>query len=311
MFEELQKALGYEFRNIILLRNALDRTHRVRAGDAYTSRERILPDYEHLERLGDTALNLSIMTILSDLHPTWTPGQLNKAYVHYTRNTSDYAVHGSALYRIAKDLKLETYLTLKPGESLDEKGKRGKPEDKREGKTKEGHLSDHMEAVFGAIYTDAGYDLNVLRTVIANLYKPLGLLDPDHDSDKAFGASSPFAAAAAVAAALAAAARPVAPPPPAGGAGGGAAALFRRAAAPPLPVPPPPARPPYHRGAAAGGFPGRPYCRPVAPAAVAPPLPPAYPLYYVGAAAVAAMPPRGAPAPAEGRAAGRGTPPRR
>lgn len=225
MFEALQKKLNYYFKDIELLRSALDRSSYVgdpgagmtsRGGGAAaaaaaasstsgsvavvgevvalmtatTSGEKEwIPSHEHLEFVGDRVLNLCITTILSRLHPTWTPHQLQQIYTRYTKNTGDLASHGGPLYRIAKELDLESNLILKAGESLERAGLRGRLKNGKKTKTKEWLLSDHVEAVFGAIYRDAGDDLKVVIAIVEALFEPLGLSSLDHDSVSEFGAS--------------------------------------------------------------------------------------------------------------------------
>ncbi|HYF97832.1 MAG TPA: ribonuclease III domain-containing protein, partial [Coxiellaceae bacterium] len=167
MLEELQHKLNYYFKNAELLNRALSRNV---ITSASTDEAEVLPDYEHLEFVGDRVLNLCITTLLSKLHPSWTPHQLQSFYVHYTRNTDDAALHGGPLYRIAKDLELESHLTLKPGEKLDRKGTRGKLKAGK-GKTKEGLLADHMEALLGAVYLDSDHNLNKVISIVETLFK--------------------------------------------------------------------------------------------------------------------------------------------
>lgn len=64
---EFQEKLRYQFHDIGLLQHALD--HRV-----YRTENGVETRYfEHLEFLGDRALNLCIAEILSNLHPSWSP----------------------------------------------------------------------------------------------------------------------------------------------------------------------------------------------------------------------------------------------
>lgn len=184
MLDELQNKLGYHFKNIELLKRALDR----RAYKAKNGKK--TNHFEHLEFLGDRVLNLCIATILTQLHPEWTPSQLQGVYVHYTRNTDDSSKNGGPLYRIAKDLDIESNLRLEKGASLSATGHRGKST-KKYAKTREGALSDHMEAIISAIYTDSNYDMQILISIISQLFKPLGLLDVDHISVSNFGESLP------------------------------------------------------------------------------------------------------------------------
>lgn len=180
--DKLQAKLNYRFKNIDLLKKALDR--RVyRAANGKNTRP-----FESFEFVGDRVLNLCIATIISDIHPEWTPNQLQELYTHYTRNTNSEARHGGPLYRIAKELDIESNLTGIEDEALDKAGKRGKATKKRI-KTKEGILSDHMEALFKAIYTDSAYNLQIVIPIVENLFRPLGLLDADHISVSNFGES--------------------------------------------------------------------------------------------------------------------------
>jgi dsRNA-specific ribonuclease len=184
MFDALQERLGYRFEKVELLKSALDR--RLDSSDEYF--DKMVPNCEHLEFVGDRVLNLCITDALSRLHPEWNPGQLQAAYIHYTRNTDDSKKHGGPLYRIAKELDLEALLTLKPGEALDKFGLRGKKINNK--KTKEGLLSDHVEALLGAIFLDSGSDMHVLESIVNKLFEPLGLLREDHASVSGFGASA-------------------------------------------------------------------------------------------------------------------------
>lgn len=104
MFEKLQEKLNYRFNNITLLERALDRRVVKAANGKKTSL------FESIEFVGDRVLNLCIATLLAELHPDWTPAQLQPVYVNYTRNTHDAARNGGPLYRIAKALDLESHL---------------------------------------------------------------------------------------------------------------------------------------------------------------------------------------------------------
>lgn len=140
-----------------------------------------------MEFLGDRVLNLAITEELIRLHPDWTPGQLAEEYSRYTRNTDDAAAHGGPLYRIAKEFRLLQDLTLE--EPIDYHGARGKTRDTRK-KTKEWKLSDHFEAVVGAMYLDSGNDSKTLNPIIINWFRPLGLGDAHlHSEDPDFGRS--------------------------------------------------------------------------------------------------------------------------
>jgi dsRNA-specific ribonuclease len=169
MFSELEEKLGYKFNDSKKLKLALNRTK---------------PDYDRMEFAGDRLLNACIAICLAEMHPDWAPRQLHNRFTTYTCNTL-LTGHGGPLYRIAKELEIEKYMTLNPGEDLEENGKRGK----QEGKSKEQKLSDHMEALFYAIFLDSGRSFDALSAVIRHLYEPLGLLSEDHASETDFGAS--------------------------------------------------------------------------------------------------------------------------
>jgi dsRNA-specific ribonuclease len=188
---ELQAKLKYNFTNPALLESALNRDPKridtsKAAGGAGTSITEIIPNYEHLEFVGDRVINLYVTYRLSKLHPTWTPKELSEAYIHFTRNSDAAATHGGPFYRIAKAIDLKSHIVLKPGEALDKHGKRGKL---NKAKTEEGLLSDHMEAVVGAIFLDLEGNTLKLYPILDELFNPLGLLNDDLKSVTEFGAS--------------------------------------------------------------------------------------------------------------------------
>lgn len=182
MLDKLQQQINYTFKDVHLLEQALDRR-------AYISSigKKTYP-FERLEFVGDRVLNLTIADILFRIHPDWTPSQMNTVYVHYTRNTDGTAKHGGPLYRVAKVLQLKNYLLLDKKAVLDMGGKRGKPT-KRHVKTEEHNLSDHVEALIGAIYEDSGRQIAIVSQIIETLFTPLGLLEADHVSVSNYGES--------------------------------------------------------------------------------------------------------------------------
>jgi ribonuclease-3 len=179
----LEEIIGYKFHDKSLLAAALDRRSDMEKGLKEANPHR---DIEHLECLGDSVLNLSIKTKLSLLHPTWKPSELTRAYIRYTRNADESAVHGGPLYRIAKEINLSHYILFAIGETLDDsyagcKNKKGLP--------RENKLCDHMEAIFGALFLDCGINHSLVSEVIWRMYAPLGILKEDHESDHDFGQS--------------------------------------------------------------------------------------------------------------------------
>ena len=146
----LASALGYEFSQPELLLQAL--THR-----SYGA-----PHNERLEFLGDSVLNCIVATILYQRYNKLKEGELSRQRANLVRQES--------LAQIALDLDLGNNLRLGEGEL------------KSGGFRRPSILADALEAIFGAIYLDAGFDAT--RVVIEKLYQPmLDRLDPK-DSGK-------------------------------------------------------------------------------------------------------------------------------
>ncbi len=107
---------------------------------------------ERLEFLGDAVLGLVIAEYLHDRFPDQAEGQLSRLRASLVRKES--------LYEVAKIWQLETYLRVGEGE-----------------KTKQGGVKSHsivanaVEAVLGAVFKDAGWD--VARALILKAWKPL------------------------------------------------------------------------------------------------------------------------------------------
>jgi len=128
MITELSQKLGYDFKNIKLLEEAL--THS-------SSSENV--NYERLEFLGDSVLSLIITTLLVEKFQDETEGDLAK------RRAS--LINGKSLYKISNTIGLGSYLILSEGE--ENTGGRNNPK----------ILEDTIEAIIGAIYTDGGLDV--------------------------------------------------------------------------------------------------------------------------------------------------------
>jgi len=144
--EILEKNLKYVFANKALCSEAL--THR-----SYGS-----PNNERLEFLGDSVLNLVIARSLFVQYPNLAEGDL-------TRIRSSL-VNQEGLAAVAVDLSIGDFLKLGTGEM------------KTGGSTRPSILSDAVEAIFGAIYLDAGFD--VVERVINEAYQPyLDAVNPD------------------------------------------------------------------------------------------------------------------------------------
>lgn len=132
----LKKTLDYEFGNDDLLRQAL--THRSATG----------PNNERLEFLGDAVLDLVITELLCDETADTSEGQLSRLRATLVKDTT--------LAEIATGLGLGDYLILGSGEK------------KSGGHHRASILADALEAIFGAVYLDAG--LSGARDIIHKAY---------------------------------------------------------------------------------------------------------------------------------------------
>lgn len=133
----LCKQLIYSFKDESLLKQAL--THR---SASKTNNER-------LEFLGDSILGSTIAHALFDKFPDKTEGTLSRLRA--------YLVSGDTLADIAQELSLGDYLYLGQGEL------------RSGGHRRASILANALEAIFGAIYLDAGFE--VTRHVILHVYQ--------------------------------------------------------------------------------------------------------------------------------------------
>ncbi len=135
----LQTRLGHTFRTPALLQQAL--THR-----SHSSLHN-----ERLEFLGDSILNCVIASLLFERFDKIDEGDLSRLRANLVKQQS--------LYEIAQHLELSQCLRLGEGEL------------KSGGFRRPSILADTLEALFGAIYLDAGFD--VAYSVIKELYEPI------------------------------------------------------------------------------------------------------------------------------------------
>jgi ribonuclease-3 len=141
----LQSRLGYSFLNAELLQQAL--THRSHSG----------MHNERFEFLGDSILNCVVASLLFDRYTKIDEGDLSRLRANLVKQQS--------LYEIAQRLELSQFLRLGEGEL------------KSGGFRRPSILADTLEALFGAIFLDAGF--NAARDVIRSLYIPiLDTVDP-------------------------------------------------------------------------------------------------------------------------------------
>jgi ribonuclease-3 len=126
-----EKRIGYRFKRQDLLELAL--THR-----SYANEQGIPEHYERLEFLGDAVLGLVTAQWLYEQHPELPEGELSKLKAQL--------VSRGSLAAWAQKLGLGEELRIGIGE------------ERSGGRAKANLLADSMEAVFGAIYLDAGIE---------------------------------------------------------------------------------------------------------------------------------------------------------
>jgi len=119
--------------------------------EALTHRSRGASNYERLEFLGDSVLNLVVSSRLFELKPGASEGDLSRMRARLVR--------GESLTEIASDLALGKQLNLGEGEM------------KSGGFRRASILADAFEALLGAIFLDSDYAS--CRTVILDLFDPL------------------------------------------------------------------------------------------------------------------------------------------
>jgi ribonuclease-3 len=135
----LTKAIGYRFADEALLLNAV--THRSHSS----------PHNERLEFLGDGILNCAVAAELYRRYPLLPEGDLSRLRAHLVRQES--------LHKLALGMKLGDYLRLGEGEM------------KSGGHQRPSILADALEAIFGAIYLDGGFE--AAQQAIQRLYTGL------------------------------------------------------------------------------------------------------------------------------------------
>lgn len=136
---ELEKKLGYRFRNIGLLEHAM--TH-----SSYANEHRAegITSNERLEFLGDSVLGMVVADYLFEKHPNMPEGELTRTRAALVCETS--------LYEVARVLNLGRCLRL------------GKGEAGGGGRSRPSILADATEAMLAAVYLDGG--IEPVRTII-------------------------------------------------------------------------------------------------------------------------------------------------
>ncbi|MEO8598239.1 MAG: ribonuclease III [bacterium] len=135
----LQDRMGHTFKDIALMEQAL--THR-----SHSSLHN-----ERVEFLGDSILNCVVASLLYKRYPDINEGDLSRVRANL--------VNQQALFEISQSLGVSNFLRLGEGEL------------KSGGFRRPSILADALEALFGAIYLDAGF--NVAHDVICALYNPI------------------------------------------------------------------------------------------------------------------------------------------
>ena len=133
MIKDLETAIGYRFKNITLLQNAL--THSSYANERW--RNSLLSN-ERLEFLGDAILGMTVAKYLYQTFPDRPEGEL-------TRMRADMVCE-QTLAKVAARIDLGRHLLLGNGEELGG------------GRSRNSILADAVESVIAASYLDGGME---------------------------------------------------------------------------------------------------------------------------------------------------------
>ena len=130
---KLEKTINYSFKNKDLLREALTHRSYLNENPSWP-----LPHNERLEFLGDAVLELTTTEELFNRYPEYAEGQLTSlraALVNY-----------QMLARVGMAMGLDSFILLSKGEAKDT------------GRAREVIVANAIEALFGAVYLDGGYE---------------------------------------------------------------------------------------------------------------------------------------------------------
>jgi len=130
---EFEKILGYKFKNIAYLKNALTHTSFINEHSSDTGGSN-----ERMEFLGDSVLGLSVSDFLYENYKKFPEGMLSKI--------RSSVVCEESLARLATELRLGDFIYMGKGELMSGGGK------------KPSVTSDAMESVIAAIYLDGGFE---------------------------------------------------------------------------------------------------------------------------------------------------------
>lgn len=141
----IERKIGHRFQNRSLLNQAL--THRSHG----------VPHNERLEFLGDAVLNFVIAKLLYERFPEIAEGDLSRVRANL--------VNQQSLVNLASNLELGEHVMLGQGEM------------RSGGSKRPSILADALEALFGAVLLDAGFD--AASNVIVSMFEPvMSDLDP-------------------------------------------------------------------------------------------------------------------------------------
>ncbi len=155
MFTELEKTIGYTYKNKDLLKMAL--THASFANEKFKDN---LYSYERLEFLGDSILGFVTADFLYRSFPDKLEGEL-------TRIRADLVCEKN-LSEVADSLGLGDYLLLGNGES------------QGGGRRRSGILCDVMESLIASIYLDSGFDA-AKRLITKFILPKISVTEKHHD----------------------------------------------------------------------------------------------------------------------------------
>ena len=147
-FTELEKRIGYNFKDVKFLETALTQTS---YSNEQKSRGMNFSSNERLEFLGDSVLELVVSEYLYAGYKNRSEGQLTKM--------RQRLVCEKTLSKIAAEIRLGEYLNVGRGEELTDLRKRPKV------------LADALEALLAAVYLDSGRDYESYSGVIIKLFK--------------------------------------------------------------------------------------------------------------------------------------------
>jgi len=144
LLASLESAIGYQFRNQSLLEQAL--THRSYGRD----------HYERLEFLGDSILNAVVAEALFQSFPDLPEGDLSRLRANL--------VCQDQLVKVAGELSISRYLRLGEGEL------------KSGGQNRPSIMADTVEALYGAIWQDAGFE-TARQVILKSFAQRIGAID--------------------------------------------------------------------------------------------------------------------------------------